>query len=116
MSTRDRRTDDASTDVDDDADEADEGLPAFLEDDHDASWSANLERERYAADRETLIDHALAAIDRTAADYHVNLVTHPDHGNPAEYLEGPIRDRYPDAETTVVDQCGCGGYVYRVEQ
>lgn len=88
--------------------------PAFLEADHGGSWSANLERDRYADDRETLIEHALAAIDRTRSGYHVNLVTHPDHGTPDAYLESPIRDRYPDAEATVVDQCGCGGYVYRV--
>lgn len=47
-----------------------EGQPSFLDEDHDASWSANLEAE--------------------------------------------IHERYPDADTEVVDQCGCGGYVYRV--
>jgi len=96
--------------------EIDESLPSFLNQDHDASWSANLERERYADDRETLIKHALIAIDQTDADYHVNLVTHPNHGTPDEYLEASIRDQYPDAETSVVDQCGCGGYVYRVQR
>lgn len=110
MTTGSKRTD-ASTDA---TTKADEQLPSFLDADHDASWSANLEQERYADDREALIDHALAAIDQTGDDHHVNLVTHPDHGNPDEYLEAPIHDRYPEAETTVVDQCGCGGYVYRV--
>ena len=112
MSTRDRQSDDERTA----AAESDDSLPSFLTEGHDASWSANLEEERYAADRETLIEHALAAVDRTGADYHVNLVTHPNHGTPDEYLEAPIRDRYPGAETSVVDQCGCGGYVYRVQQ
>jgi len=110
-STRDRQSDDERT-----AAESDDSLPSFLIDGHDASWSANLEGERYAADRETLIEHALAAVGRTGADYHVNLVTHPNHETPDEYLEAPIRDRYPDAETSVVDRCGCGGYVYRVQQ
>jgi len=113
MSTTDRETTDAHAD---DSAEGAEESPSFLEVEHSASWSANLEHERYADDRETLIDHAIAAIDRTDPQYHVNLVTHPNHGSPEEYLETPILDKYPDAETTVVDQCGCGGYVYRIQQ
>lgn len=113
MSTRDQR---AGAETAADASEGGEQLPSFLRADHDASWSANLEQDRYADDRQLLIDHALAAIDGTASEYHVNLVTHAAHGSPEEYLETPIRDRYPDAETIVVDQCGCGGYVYRVRQ
>lgn len=113
MSTRDQQSDSERTAA---TSETTESLPAFLDEDHNGSWSANLEQERYAEDRETLIEHALAAVNRTDADYHVNLVTHPNHGTPDEYLEAPIRDRYPDAEASVVDQCGCGGYVYRVQQ
>lgn len=90
--------------------------PAFLTTDHAASWSANLEHERYADDRELLVEHALRAIDVTDPAYHVNLVTHPDHGTPEEYLEPAIEDRYPEATAEVVDQCGCGGFVYRVHQ
>lgn len=89
-------------------------LPTFLESDHSGSWSADLEAERYAADRELLVEHALLAVDRTASGYHVNLVTHPDHGDPEAYLRERIHDRYPTATAEVVDQCGCGGYVYRV--
>jgi putative CGCGG family rSAM target protein len=113
MSARDQHSDSDRTAA---TSETDESLPSFLDEDHDASWSANLEQERYADDRETLIEHALAAVDRTDNDHHVNLVTHPNHGTPEEYLEAPIRDHYPDAEASVVDQCGCGGYVYRVQQ
>lgn len=97
-----------------DATEHAEDRPSFLDEDHDASWSANLEAERYADDREELVEHAFAALDTTEPGYHVNLVTHPDHGTPDEYLEAKIHERYPDADTEVVDQCGCGGYVYRV--
>jgi putative CGCGG family rSAM target protein len=96
------------------ASETGEDRPTFLDTTHPASWSANLEGDRYADDRETLVEHALAAIEQTRAGYHVNLVTHPNHDSPDAYLEASIRENYPDAETTVVDQCGCGGYVYRV--
>jgi len=88
--------------------------PDFLTEDHPASWSANLEAERYADDRETLVEHALAAIEKTADDAHVNLVTHAAHGDPDEYLREPIAERFPEASAELVDQCGCGGYVYRV--
>ncbi|WP_418280258.1 CGCGG family rSAM-modified RiPP protein [Halorubrum sp. DTA98] len=90
--------------------------PAFLDAEHAGSWSANLELDQYADDRERLVDHALVAVDRTAAGHHVNLVTHPNHGNPEEYLRKPIRDSHSEATTELVDQCGCGGYVYRVER
>ncbi|WP_435096726.1 CGCGG family putative rSAM-modified RiPP protein [Halorubrum sp. N11] len=113
MSTRDQQSNDERTTA---TSGTNESVPSFLNENHDASWSANLEQERYADDRETLIEHALAAINQTEAEYHVNLVTHPNHGTPEEYLEAPIRDQYPDAETSVVDQCGCGGYVYRIQQ
>lgn len=88
--------------------------PSFLDVTHDASWSASLEAPRYATDREALVEHALAAIGQTRAGYHVNLVTHPDHGDPTAYLSDLIEDRYPHTDARVVDQCGCGGYVYRV--
>jgi len=92
MSTRDQQSDRERTAA---ASETNESAPSFLDEEHDASWSANLEQERYADDRETLIEHALAAINRTEPDYHVNLVTHPNHGTPEEYLEAPIHDHYP---------------------
>ncbi|MFC5135976.1 MULTISPECIES: CGCGG family rSAM-modified RiPP protein [Haloferacaceae] len=93
----------------------DDDLPEFLEEEHSGSWSANLELDRYADDRELLVEHALLALERTSPDHHVNLVTHPEHGTPEPYLADPIRERFPEATATVVDQCGCGGYVYRVE-
>jgi putative CGCGG family rSAM target protein len=89
-------------------------LPAFLTEEHAGSWSANLERDRYADDRETLVDHALRAVARTDPAHHVNLVTHPEHGDPEPYLGDRLREEFPEATAAVVDQCGCGGYVYRV--
>lgn len=59
----------------------DDDLPAFLEGDHSGSWSANLERDRYADDRELVFEHALLAVERTEPGHHVNLVTHPEDGN-----------------------------------
>jgi len=85
MSTRDQQSDRERTAA---ASETNESAPSFLDEEHDASWSANLEQERYADDRETLIEHALAAINRTEPDYHVNLVTHLNHGTPGGVPRG----------------------------
>jgi putative CGCGG family rSAM target protein len=93
----------------------DDDLPAFLTEEHAGSWSANLELDRYADDRESLVEHALLAVERTDPAHHVNLVTHPEHGDPEPYLGDRLRERFPEASAEVVDQCGCGGYVYRVE-
>ncbi|RAW47120.1 CGCGG family rSAM-modified RiPP protein [Halorubrum sp. 48-1-W] len=114
-------TDTATTDTDatdtatTDTDATDDDLPAFREGDHSGSWSANLELDRYADDRELVVEHALLAVERTEPGHHVNLVTHPEHGSPEPYLEDTLHERFPEATATVVDQCGCGGYVYRVE-
>ncbi len=89
-------------------------LPPFLTADHEGSWSANLESDRYAGDRALLVEHALLAVERTDPDVHVNLVTHAEHGDPRAYLAKPLRERFPGADADLVDQCGCGGYVYRV--
>lgn len=82
---------------------------------HDASWSANLEAPRYAADRSLLERHAVRAVEHTAAGRHVNLVTHEAHGHPSGYLYATLEERFgDDVEWTYVDQCGCGGHVVRV--
>lgn len=95
---------------------AERSLPTFLSRNHAGSWSADLEQERYADDRELLVEHSLLAIEQTKQQHHVNLVTHPAHGNPDAYLAEPIVEQFPDAEMELVDQCGCGGYVYRVQR
>jgi putative CGCGG family rSAM target protein len=81
---------------------------------HENSWSANLETDEYAADRDLVVADALDAIRRTAPGYHVNLVTHSSHGTPEGYLLDPIRESYPAATCEYVSQCGCGGHVLRV--
>jgi len=81
---------------------------------HDTSWSANLEGPEHAASRELVVEEAIAAVERTAAGTHVNLVTHGDHGHPETYLYGALRERFADATLEYVDRCGCGGHVTRV--
>ncbi|WP_276255830.1 CGCGG family rSAM-modified RiPP protein [Halomontanus rarus] len=80
---------------------------------HETSWSANLEQPQHADDRELVIAEALEAVEATADGYHVNLVTHADHGHPETYLYGELDERF-DHEYEHVDQCGCGGHVVRV--
>jgi len=82
---------------------------------HTTSWSVNLEKPRYADDRSLVVDDALAAIEATAADRHVNLVSHGDCGHPEVYLFPALEDAYgDDVEWEYVEQCGCGGHVTRV--
>jgi putative CGCGG family rSAM target protein len=81
---------------------------------HDNSWSANLEGPEHAAARERVLAEAVEAVERTAAGYHVNLVTHADHGHPEDYLWAHLRAEFgADLDLAFVDQCGCGGYVTR---
>ena len=85
---------------------------------HDNSWSANLEEPRYADDHDQLIADAVTAIEHTTAGHHLNLVTHGDHGHPAEYLydalETAAAERERDWDWDYIEQCGCGGHVTRV--
>lgn len=81
---------------------------------HDGSWSANLEQPRHAADRSLLVEQAIDAVEHTASGYHVNLVTHGEHGHPEGYLFETLATRFPEAEYQYIRQCGCGGHVVRV--
>jgi putative CGCGG family rSAM target protein len=83
--------------------------------DHDASWSANLERDQYADDEALVVEHGFDAIEHTASGHHVNLVTHGAHGHPETYLYAALDERLDDgARYEYVKQCGCGGHVTRV--
>jgi putative CGCGG family rSAM target protein len=83
---------------------------------HENSWSANLEKPVHEDDRELVVEQAIEAVERTAAGYHVNLVTHAAHGHPADYLYAELEAAFDadDLEWEHVDQCGCGGHVTRV--
>jgi putative CGCGG family rSAM target protein len=82
---------------------------------HDNSWSANLEEPRHADDREAVVAEAIAAVERTGTGYHVNLVTHGNHGHPELYLFDRLVARFGDyISVEYVDQCGCGGHVTKV--
>ena len=82
---------------------------------HENSWSANLEGPEHAASRDLLVRQAIEAVEHTAAGNHVNLVTHGDHGHPAEYLfEALEAELGGDLEAEYVEQCGYGGHVVRV--
>lgn len=80
---------------------------------HENSWSANLERERHV-ERHRVLDEAIQAIEHTAPGYHVNLVTHGEHGHPETYLYNHLDEHCEDIEWEFVSRCGCGGYVTRV--
>lgn len=83
---------------------------------HDNSWSANLEKPRYADDVALALSDAAVAIEHTAPGHHVNLVTHGELGHPEDFLYGTLADEYGDdrIEWEYIEQCGCGGHVTRV--
>ncbi|MFB6352631.1 MAG: CGCGG family rSAM-modified RiPP protein [Halobacteriales archaeon] len=82
---------------------------------HHNSWSANLEQPRHADDRGLVVEQAVEAVDHTAPGYHVNLVTHADHGHPEGYLYEALDEAVGDrCRWEYVEQCGCGGHVTRV--
>jgi putative CGCGG family rSAM target protein len=81
---------------------------------HDNSWSVNLEQPRHAGDRDRIVEEAISAVERTTAGNHVNLVTHGDCGHPETYLFDALEDAFGDVEYEYVDRCGCGGHVTRV--
>ncbi|MCI0184486.1 CGCGG family rSAM-modified RiPP protein [Sulfoacidibacillus ferrooxidans] len=81
------------------------------------NWSVNLETEEYADDRDLVIADSIQAILETGPGGFVNLAIAPQHGNPDDYLLRALADRFRDAVAVrFVDQCGCGGYVYRVSR
>ena len=81
----------------------------------DNSWSANLETPIHRDDESLVIEHAIEAIEHTTAGNHVNLVTHGEHGDPADCLYAALDERFGDTVTyEYVQQCGCGGHVTKV--
>lgn len=79
------------------------------------NWSVNLETEEYVADRDLIITDACEAVRDTTPGHFVNLAVAPDHGDPADYLVPALLEHFASAiSVQFVDQCGCGGYVFRV--
>lgn len=77
--------------------------------------SVNLETEQYVADRDLIFTDSVEAILETKPGYFVNLAVAEQHGNPDDYLVPALEQRFgSQIEIRFVDQCGCGGYVYRV--
>ena len=79
------------------------------------NWSVNLETEEYVANRDQIFVDAVSSILETEPGCYVNLAVAENHGSPEAYLIPALRKRF-DSEIKIhfVDQCGCGGYVYRV--
>ena len=78
-------------------------------------WSANLEATEYENNKDLTIEDAIKAINETAPNYSVNLVTHESLGHPDTYLLDILGEKFQDKITTrYVAQCGCGGHVLKV--
>jgi putative CGCGG family rSAM target protein len=81
----------------------------------DKNWSMNLEEPEYEEDINLLIEEAIDAVRQTEQGFYVNLVTPKVFGNPKEYLASLLDDVFNESiHHKYIDQCGCGGYVYRV--
>ncbi len=79
------------------------------------NWSINLELEEYVSDRELILKDAIQAIIDTETGYYVNLAVADNHGHPDAYLVPALEVRFGhQVDVRFIDQCGCGGYVYRV--
>lgn len=82
---------------------------------HHNSWSANLEKPEHADNHDLVITQGLDAVKHTGSGYHVNLVTHANHGHPSEFLFEALANEFDsDVEWEYIEQCGCGGHVTRV--
>lgn len=81
---------------------------------HDSSWAADLETADHASDRQLTVAEAVDAIERTASERFVDLVTAELHGHPATYLYEPVRSVERPVRISDEGRCTCGGYVTRV--
>lgn len=79
------------------------------------NWSISLEHDEYEQNLELVVKDAIKAVEQTAKGYYVNIVTPANFGNPTEYLLDPLTLHFCNKiDTQYIDQCGCGGYVFRV--
>lgn len=81
------------------------------------NWSINLETDEYLENRDLILADAKKAILDTQPGYYVNLAVAEVHGDPDAYLVPFLEDTFKDQiHIRFVDQCGCGGYVYKVSR
>jgi len=79
------------------------------------NWSVNLETEDYMVNKSLIVEDSIKAILDTKPGLFVNLAIAENHGNPDEYLVPALEREFGErVAIKFVDQCGCGGYVYRV--
>ena len=79
------------------------------------NWSINLETDEYIENRDLIVQDSITAILETEVGCFVNLAAAENHGNPDDYLVPALEERFGGCiQIQFVDQCGCGGYVYRV--
>lgn len=79
------------------------------------NWSVNLETEEYASDRKLILKDAIQAIRDTTPGSYVNLAVTEAFGDPADYLVPELVRVFQDkVDIRFIDQCGCGGYVFKV--
>ena len=81
------------------------------------NWSSNLETDEYLESRDLILTDAEQAIRDTEPGCYVNLAVAEVHGNPDTYLVPFLEERFRNQiQIRFVDQCGCGGYVYKVSR
>lgn len=79
------------------------------------NWSINLELEEYVLDRDLILTDSIQTIMDTKPGHFVNLAVAENHGNPDDYLVPALQEHFgAKINIRFIDQCGCGGYVYRV--
>lgn len=79
------------------------------------NWSINLETEEYVECRDLIVQDSIKAVVQTKLGCFVNLAVAENHGNPDDYLVPALKQHFGDqVQIRFIDQCGCGGYVYRV--
>lgn len=79
------------------------------------SWSINLETQEYTLDSDLIVKDSIQAILDTKPGFFVNLAIAENHGNPDGYLVPALQEHFGrQIHIRFIDQCGCGGYVYRV--
>lgn len=75
----------------------------------------NLEGTEYQDNIKLLVEEAIEAVNQTEQGFYVNLVTPEIFGNPEVFLSKLLDQVFNEAiRQEYIDQCGCGGYVYRV--